>query len=97
MFGVSHFTSRRAHSLAARFASVALLLAVLSGVASACPTCKQALLENDPNGRSLISGYFFSILFMMSAPFAVLGTFCGMAFISIRRAKNAPTDAHNTA
>ena len=59
---------------------------VLADIASACPTCKQALLENDPQQQSLVSGYFYSILFMMAMPFAILGTFGGFAFLAVRRA-----------
>jgi len=32
-------------------------------------------------------GYFFSILFMMSMPFVIIGTFGGAAYFSIRRAR----------
>ena len=32
-------------------------------------------------------GFYYSILFMMSMPFAILGTFGSMAYLSIRRAK----------
>lgn len=68
-------------------AALALLtVALLSSVATACPTCKEAIAESDPHQQSMAAGYYYSILFMMSMPFAILGGFVGLAYISIRRA-----------
>jgi len=64
-----------------------LLCAVFCTVATACPTCKEALSEGDLAGRKMAEGFFYSILFMMSMPFAILGTFGGAAYFSIRRAR----------
>ena len=36
--------------------------------------------------ESLAAGYYYSILFMMAMPFAILGTFGSLAYLSIRRA-----------
>jgi hypothetical protein len=66
--------------------AVALVLMIAS-VAAACPTCKEGLAQNDPQGRSLAAGISYSILFMMSMPYIVLGTFGGLAYLSIRRAR----------
>jgi Na+-driven multidrug efflux pump len=67
---------------------LALLVALLlAGVASACPTCKEGLAEADPQQQSIAAGYYYSILFMMSMPFAILGTFGSLAYLSIRRAR----------
>ena len=49
--------------------AVALVLLIAS-VAAACPTCKEGLAQNDPHGQSIAAGYYYSILFMMSMPFA---------------------------
>jgi hypothetical protein len=65
-----------------------LIVAMFAGVAFACPTCKDGLAQNDPRGQSIAAGYFYSILFMMSMPFAILGTFGGLAYLSIRRARS---------
>jgi hypothetical protein len=68
--------------------SVVLTLAVvvlLAGVARACPTCSEGMA--DAQHQSMATGYFYSILFMMSMPFAILGTFCSLAYLSIRRAR----------
>ena len=51
---------------------VALVLLIAS-VAAACPTCKEGLAQNDPQGQSIAAGYYYSILFMMSMPYIVLG------------------------
>ena len=67
--------------------TVIVLLALVAGDASACPTCKDGLAENDPSTQAMAAGYFYSILFMMSMPFLILGTFGGAAYLSIRRAR----------
>ena len=56
-------------------------------LASACPGCKDALVANDPDQARIARGYFWSILFMMSMPFALLGTFGTYIYIEVRRAR----------
>jgi len=63
------------------------VVVLLVGVAGACPTCSEGLANADPQHQSVAAGYYYSILFMMSMPFAILGTFCGLAYLSIRRAR----------
>jgi uncharacterized paraquat-inducible protein A len=79
-------TSRRKkwliHSLA-----VLLCVALLAGDALACPTCKDGMSGGDPVSVARATGYFYSILFMMSMPFVIVGTFGGAAYLSIRRAR----------
>lgn len=67
----------------------ALLIAAWTAAATACPTCKLALAESDPVHQRMVAGYFYSILFMMSAPFILLGSFCTYAYILVRRARKA--------
>ena len=62
---------------------VVLLAATL---AKACPNCQETLAR-DPAQQGLAKGIYYSILFMMSMPFAILGTFGGLAYLSIRRAR----------
>jgi hypothetical protein len=70
--------------------AMAILLGLLfATVAAACPTCKEGLAQNDPQGQSMAAGYYYSILFMMSMPFAILGTFGSLAYFSIRRARQS--------
>jgi hypothetical protein len=64
-----------------------MLVVVMTGVAVACPTCREGLAESDPQGQALAAGFYYSILFMMSMPFAILGVFGGLAYLSIRRAQ----------
>jgi hypothetical protein len=62
--------------IAARIALVVLLAAVLlPALASACPLCKDAKSDTDyPGGTaSLSSGFYYSILLMVAAPFLVVG------------------------
>ena len=88
-----------------RWTTVALLALVvvlcLAGDASACPTCKDGLAENDPSSQAMAAGYFYSILFMMAMPFVIIGTFGGFAYLSVRKAREAETlaaeEAENSA
>ena len=68
-------------------ALVVALVLLIASVAAACPTCKDGLAQNDPQGKAMAAGYYYSILFMMSMPYIVLGTFGSVAYISIRRAR----------
>ena len=80
-----------------RWALIAMALALvllIASVAGACPTCKDGLAQNDPHGQSIAAGFYYSILFMMSMPFAILGTFGSLAYLSIRRARKQQTQ-HN--
>ena len=63
-----------------------VLMCLIASVAGACPNCKEALAQNDPHGEAIAAGYYYSILFMMAMPFATLGTFSCLAYLSIRRA-----------
>jgi hypothetical protein len=64
-----------------------LALGILASDALACPTCKEGMSGNDPISVARASGYFYSILFMMSMPFVLVGTFGGAAYLSIRKAQ----------
>ncbi|HVT30391.1 MAG TPA: hypothetical protein VHE81_20440 [Lacipirellulaceae bacterium] len=68
-------------------AIVLALVLLIASVAAACPTCSEGLAQNDPHGQSIAAGYYYSILFMMSMPYLVLGTFGSIAFYSIRRTR----------
>ena len=68
-------------------AAAILMVLLIASVAAACPNCKDGLAQNDPQGKAMAAGYYYSILFMMGMPFAILGTFGGLAYLSIRRAQ----------
>ena len=74
-------------------AVVLALVLLIASVAAACPTCKEGLAQNDPQGQALAAGYYYSILFMMSTPYIVLATFGSCAYYSIRRARQKPPEA----
>ena len=69
-------------------AAILLLAAVVflasSGVASACPSC-QAALAGDAEHGDLARGIYYSILFMMSMPFAIVGSFGFLAYRAVKR------------
>lgn len=77
----------------APLALVAIIaLFLLTDVAAACPTCTEGLAQNDPQHQSVAAGFYYSILFMMSMPYLILGSFGYLAFVSIRRAKAAQSE-----
>jgi heme/copper-type cytochrome/quinol oxidase subunit 2 len=68
---------------ALRVAAIALLLVVVApALASACPLCKDAI-PDAPGASSVWRGMYWSILFMVAAPFAMVGTM----IVMIRRAR----------
>jgi hypothetical protein len=71
--------------LALRVAAIVLLVALIAPLlASACPLCKEASSDADkPGGNSMWRGMYWSILFMVAAPFAMVGTM----IVMIRRAR----------
>ncbi len=71
------------------------LVIALSSAAWACPGCKEALATGE-NGGDLVSGFFWSILFMLSMPFLIFGTFCTAMYIAVRRARTAQAAAQAT-
>jgi uncharacterized membrane protein len=74
-----------------RWALIALavvLVLMIASVAAACPTCKEGLAQNDPQGEAVAAGYYYSILFMMSMPFVILGTLGTVFYRSVRRASS---------
>lgn len=62
---------------------VAVVLGSAS-IASACPSC-QAALAGDVSQGDLARGIYYSVLFMMSMPFAIVGTFGCLAYCAVKR------------
>jgi hypothetical protein len=73
------------------FATSLLAVIALTGNAWGCPTCKSAISGDDPVSVARATGYFYSILFMMSMPFVIIGTFGGLAYFTIRKARQEQT------
>lgn len=80
------FTKNRIRSLLILIGMLTLLAGMCS-VAWACPNCKYALEENDPAKNGLAKGFFWSILFMMAMPFALVTGFSGYMYLLVRRAR----------
>jgi hypothetical protein len=81
-------------TLACRIVLVLVVAAVLlPAVAAACPLCKDAKPDTDyPGGAaSLPKGFYYSILLMVTAPFAVVGGLVLKIFLARRRALSAPS------
>lgn len=72
-----------------------LALSCLAGPVSACPTCKDGM-AGDPAYSSMVKGYFWSILFMMSMPFLVFSGVAGYFYYEIRRARKQKAAAATT-
>jgi heme/copper-type cytochrome/quinol oxidase subunit 2 len=67
--------------------AVWLAVAVLApSLALGCPTCKDGL-AGDPAASGLVQGYFWSIVFMMSMPFLILGGVSAYFYYEICRAR----------
>jgi hypothetical protein len=64
-----------------------VLMLAIAAVASACPNCKDALAANDPTHSGVVKGYFYSILFMMGTPFAIIGGFSLYMYRQVQRAR----------
>src|SRR4051795_5171350 len=68
------------------FEVILLVMTLAAGVATACPTCKESL-AHDPASASLVRGYAYSILFMLSMPPLILGGLSAYFYWEVRRAK----------
>jgi hypothetical protein len=65
---------------------IAVCLTVALGTASiaaACPSCRNALNGDESQG-DLARGIYYSILFMMSMPFAIVGTFAALMYRAVK-------------
>lgn len=70
------------------FVAVALMGLAIAQMAFACPTCGNSI---EHSGGNLAEGFFFSILFMMSMPFVVVGGLALLCWLEIRKARRAAT------
>lgn len=67
-----------------------LALSAFGGVANACPMCKAALASHDKAQGDIVQGFFWSILFLLSMPFLLLGAFTTYMWLLVRRSKRLP-------
>jgi hypothetical protein len=69
-------------------AAVAVMLFLALGTtAQACPTCGAGMAEGGEAGRKMLNSWFWSIMFMMSMPFAILGSLGGYMYWIVRKAR----------
>jgi len=80
-------TGPRRSILLAVLALVVLAAVLAPAVAVACPGCKELKSDSDypGGGASLPRGFYYSVLLMVSAPFAVAGTFVTRIVLARRR------------
>ncbi|MCA9119705.1 MAG: hypothetical protein H6822_34335 [Planctomycetaceae bacterium] len=77
------------HRLQKPILTAAMFLCVavcLSDSVFACPTCKDGM-AGDPAYSSMVKGYFWSILFMMSMPFLVFTSISAYFYYVVSRAR----------
>lgn len=74
--------------------AVAVAALALGQVALGCPTCGNAI---EHSGGNLATGFYWSILFMMSMPFVILGGLSLLCWLEIRKARRAAETAAATA
>lgn len=75
-----------------RIAVNVLIVLALAQPASACPMCKAALASGS-GGGDLVSGFFYSILFMLSMPFLIFGGMATYLYTLVRKARAAQAAA----
>ena len=65
----------KSKSILRALAVVLLVCAIVPAALAACPLCKDAKSDSDYAGgtASLPSGFYYSIIFMVCAPFLVIG------------------------
>lgn len=79
------FLTRRRRTMIAPWLALAIVLA-FAAIAAACPTCKESI-AHDPNSANLSRGYFYSIMFMLSAPYVIFGSLAAYFYWQIRKAR----------
>ncbi|MBI1899971.1 MAG: hypothetical protein HYS13_02500 [Planctomycetia bacterium] len=72
--------------LAILIAVAAIVVLAIPGEAAACPSCKSALAASD-GGGDLVSGFFWSILFMLSMPVLILASLATYFYLLVRKAR----------
>jgi uncharacterized membrane protein len=78
---------RPRHRIAILLALACLVFVATVTDASACPMCKTALASHDRTHGDWVGGFFWSILFMLSMPFVLLGSFSTYMYVLVRRAR----------
>jgi heme/copper-type cytochrome/quinol oxidase subunit 2 len=82
--------------LSALAVAVLVALILLPATATACPTCKESIADGG-NSANLVQGFGWSIIFMMSMPFLILGGLAAYFYFEIRKARKANSTSHDPA
>jgi hypothetical protein len=69
-----------------RLSVCAAALLCWASAALACPNCKDTIEANSQQ-QNIAAGYYYSILFMLSMPFLIVGVFGGCMYLAVKRAK----------
>ncbi|RIK76892.1 MAG: hypothetical protein DCC67_13315 [Planctomycetota bacterium] len=69
------------------FAVALALVALSASAAHACPTCGAGYSEAGEAGQKMLNGWFWSIIFMMSMPFAIVASLGGYMYWIVRKAR----------
>lgn len=64
--------------------------------AEACPQCKNALASSAGGRGDWVGGFFWSILFMLSMPFVLTGSFGAYCYFLVQRAKRETAAARTS-
>jgi heme/copper-type cytochrome/quinol oxidase subunit 2 len=64
-----------------------LFVLALVGIAEACPGCAEAQAGQGANRGNIVRGYFWSICFMMSMPFLLVGGFGTYCYVQFKKLK----------
>lgn len=64
---------------------VLIAVGLAGGEALGCPNCKEAVANQDGDSMRLADGYSWSIILMISMPFAILGTGSAMIARAVKR------------
>ncbi|MDX1682284.1 MAG: hypothetical protein R3336_04095 [Phycisphaeraceae bacterium] len=92
-----------------RFAPLLLMVVLLAlapaGPVYGCPMCKGTLPEKQPptetetagaQGNGLAAGFYYSIVFMLATPFAMVGGFGGWLYLQHRKRQPAVPGAERS-
>lgn len=69
------------------FAVALGFVALSASAAHACPTCGAGYSEAGEAGQKMLNGWFWSIIFMMSMPFAIVASLGGYMYWIVRKAR----------
>jgi len=73
-----------------------ILVLLFATAAEACPGCAEAQAGQGPERANIVRGYFWSIVFMMSMPFLMVGGFGTYCYAHFRKVGQSQAAAPTT-